>query len=153
MIGILIFLIKKKPQPNNISIYACSVHVRTASFHVVHAKYWRWTHHLYASSPPTGNLQEWHLPKAQLPKVLGTLPPWCIPRCISVLQFYMKTRLFGDYLALRWGVGVEGFLLFAEAVFPWGSLAAAPREYTPCWQFTSRGLRSSWLTNNKQKTK
>lgn len=63
-----------------------------------------------------------------------------------------KRVFFGDYLALRWGVGVEGFLLFPEAAFPWRSLAAAPREYTPCWQFTSRGLHSSWLTNNKQKT-
>lgn len=79
--------------------------------------------------------------------------PWCSPRCISVIQFYMQTRLFGDDLALRWGVGVEGFLLLAEALFPGGSLAAAPREYTPCWQFTSRGLHSSWLANNKQKTK
>lgn len=66
-----------------------------------------------------------------------------LPRCISVIQVSMRTGLFGDdFIKMR--SGRRGFPL---------SSAAAPRESTPCWQFTGRGPRSSRLTNNKQKTK
>lgn len=70
---------------------------------------------------------------------------------MSATQFRAQTRLLRGYLAWSWRVGVEGFLLFAETVSPRGSLAAAPRGYTPCWQFTSRGLHSSWLANNTKR--
>lgn len=44
---------------------------RNGSHHFVNAKHWYWTDHLYASPPPTGKLQEWHLPESTAVKSFG----------------------------------------------------------------------------------
>lgn len=143
MIGNLL-LIKKKKGKANSNTFVILEPPFTSSV--------RRTDHLCASCPPTGNLREWHLPKAQLAKVRGTTA--CLhgsSLAASRPHDPTRQRVFLECPAPRGGLGAEGSLLFAEAVLPGGSVAAAPRGYTPCWQFTSRGLHASWLTNNQQR--